>query len=657
MQKKLIIEGKTGTGKTAWLINKYKSLLQAGCASEQILVLVMSRVQKMQWLKKLGAVASGPRCIMSYVGFVQRELQKYWPLLGEKQEQPFFLTLESSQYIMGRLIAAKREQGAWTDLISSNERLALEFIQNLSRAVMSGIFYGEIGERLYYSWEDSSLHNQQDYRDMQEVINEFRNLCRAKGLLDYSLVLEIYTAKLLGNADYQGKLQKRFKVLLVDDLAEAFALELDFIRNFSGECCAAWNPSGGYSRFSGAVPEEAEKMIADWPRKFMLNCYTGSRENVALGERLSERIMENKAASLQHQKHEFLHEDLNTQIFPLVARKIKRYLRNGVLPGKIAVIAPYIDNTLEFSLNYYLESTGRRVTNLVRQNSFLDNNFLQALVTLACLAHPEWNLLPPKSDLRQTYSLVLELDPLRSSLLAEATVQKKPYRLPELDEFDLRERIGYAASERYERLRSWVKSYQTGLPVALDFFWQRVLTEILIYLPFIEENLIFCRQLIESASHFLAVMEKLNEKDMQKVYITFLRSGIKGAESIELLEQKLNPTEIILTTPYVYLASGESSEVQIWLDINSDGWYATDRQEMANVHVLQRTWTKGEVFFDATDEQMRKLKMAVTCQALLARCSEAVILAGTSYSSRGYEQDGILEELMLNTLQQEVNYD
>lgn len=660
----VVIQGPTGSGKTTFLLNKYQELVnQQGVPSEAILVLVANRVQKAKWQKGLQLKNSGPRIITSYFGFIQQELRQYWPLIqnrienwGVKRLEPLFLTIESSQYLMGQLVQSFREKGKLLEVVSSSDRIAIELLQNLSRAVMGGIAPAEIGERLYRSWENKEQVQKEIYQDAQAVINLFRLNCLEKGLLDYSLAVELYHTLLLADQYYQQHLLSRIKYLLVDNLEESVVRQLDLIKFLLAqglESYLAYCPTGGYSGFAGAVPQLSQELIRGCEIRELKEVWTASPENKSFGETLFANIIHQEEKKVVHQHFTFLQTELRSSLLEQVAKKIISLLKAGVLAQQIAVLAPYVDNVIEFVLQHHLNKEGYKITNLTRKSRMLDNTFIQALVTLACLAHPQWGQLPSVSHLADTLGLVLGLDPVRSGFLGEEIAKKKPYALPDLDQPRLRQKIGFAVGERYEYLRQWLLNYQGQGLLPINSFFQLLFTEILSPLPQAEENILACRQLIESANQFLATLQAVEGEQAEHnlSFIQFLQEGVKGAENLSQIAQKLEPQGIILASPYVYLASSLSSTVQVWLDLSSEQWYRSDVQELANVHVLLRSWPLGEVWNQNLDLSSRREKAAVLLSSLCQRCSGSLLLASSFYSSQGYEQEGWVEPLLQDTLE------
>jgi len=156
----------------------------------------------------------------------------------------------------------------------------------------------------------------------------------------------------------------------------------------------------------------------------------------------------------------------------------------GVPPGEIVVLAPYLSDALRFSLSFRLESLGIPVRSHRPSRSLREEPAARCLLTLACLAQPSWGIHPARFDL--AYALVQAiqgLDLVRAQLLAEIVYRKRD-GVPVLSPFeqikpDVQERITYRFGELYEGLRLWLEESQQDAQVELDHFLSRLFGEVL----------------------------------------------------------------------------------------------------------------------------------------------------------------------------------
>ena len=132
----------------------------------------------------------------------------------------------------------------------------------------------------------------------------------------------------------------------------------------------------------------------------------------------------------------------------------------------------------------------------------IDEPYVRAMMTLALLAHPQWQLDWGVPDLAQSLQLLLKLDPVRAWLLSR---QVRGCELAPLELWQ-RERVGFRAAQGYDLLRQWLDDYRQG-PEAPLIYSARVFGE-----PFpasCPDDPVVCRQLLASARKFLNTTRRL----------------------------------------------------------------------------------------------------------------------------------------------------
>ena len=136
----------------------------------------------------------------------------------------------------------------------------------------------------------------------------------------------------------------------------------------------------------------------------------------------------------------------------------------GVPPGEIAVLAPFLTGALRFSLAQELQARDVPVRSHRPSRTLREEPATQCLLTIAALCHPGWGIVPAKSDVAHALMLAIdELDLVRAQLLAEIAYRVRdgvPHLLPFVDiEPAMQERITFLLGGRYEGLRTWVAAH------------------------------------------------------------------------------------------------------------------------------------------------------------------------------------------------------
>lgn len=654
--KPTLILGATGSGKTTALLRRYHEWVHGGARTDQVLVLTAGAAHASTWRRSLAIEAHGPVEVFSFFGFIQRELNLHWasvqaavPVL-QAWVRPEFLNVEIAHHLMRGLVEPLEVELARA-LKASPQRLAIQIASNLSTvAAAAGMGLEQMARRMAGADrpERAAL-----YETVRGLLEAFREQCLQAGLLDYGLSLTLFTGVLMERPLYLEDLRRRCRLLLVDDLDESVAAEQDFLAQVAvqmEQVVYAFGTDGGHTGFMGADPVSALQRFQPGAETLELaGSHTCSREAWEFGEALTERIMGRRPKRRTWQLvQEQIATDLRGEMIDQVVGRVESLVGRGVPPGEIAIITPYVDKALEVTADRVLGDLQIPVQNLSLSRRLVDEPYARAIITLAGLVHPQWKI-PRESagSFSGAMQLLLKLDPVRASVLGEAIWRVK--ELPDLDETGLRRRVGFERAEAYEFLKQWVdearvKEWQT------DQFAQAVVAEVMAPLvgDLTPRKLHACQQLLVSASRFRQAMERFGEGAYGSQYVKMLTEGTVAAEPLELYDPAKDA--VTLATPYAYLSSRLTSQVQIWVDISGDGWYPNDVKELANPHLLSRRWEEGERWSDNRNNRARQANGARTVRALARRCRGRLIMAQCSMSVWGQEQDGGLAAALADLL-------
>ncbi|HBS60813.1 MAG TPA: hypothetical protein DEA44_16310 [Firmicutes bacterium] len=334
-------------------------------------------------------------------------------------------------------------------------------------------------------------------------------------------------------------------------------------------------------------------------------------------------------------------EDLRGTMIERVGDHLLQLLAKGVAPNEIAVVAPFVDKVLEHQLSSLLGLHGYAIAHVSGSKRLLDLPFAGTLLTLLQLTHPQWRLYPTTGDIAQALNVLLDLDPVRSMLLA-AYAQGEDWRA--LTDANVCARIGYAAVQGYDFLRRHLAALRE--PASLAEIVQKIFTELLYPLNPSPSNLQGCRYLTEAARHFqvFSAAAALGE-DSGWHFMQMIQRGTIAAD--RLAAPALEGGAVVLTTAYSLLMDkGNTFAYQYWLDISRDAWYRSDAKELTNPHVLSLRWQEGQVWTNFLNEELRREKAARTVLGLSHRCRTAIIAAESACDSYGSEREGELAALI-----------
>jgi len=657
---RVILKGPAGSGKSSILLERYKHMIEKyHVPSGSILILLLNRSQSLEWRKKTVLSGSGAIWRTSYYGFIQSELKMYYPIvlkkcphIKRKELEPVFLTFETAQYLLSMVIDSKREKEAmFGGLTSSTDRISIDIAGNLVKAAISNIPHEEIGKRLYAALEKKDETKKRLYEDMDAIISDYKKRCMELGVFDFGIAVDLYNNYLFTDDEYKRHLIRRVRHLIVDNFEECVPSEVDFINFLSDHadtCLISYNPEGGFGLSFGGNIEYARSNLKSGFEEILLNeSLTCSREMSEFADRLYGSIMND--ASYEPEEFKCVERapfcELRSEMLENTAERICRLINEeGYRPGDITVLSTYAEPVTEYVLARRLEKEGIGIRNLARRNRVIENPFSQALITLAHLCHPDYGILPNIDDVRDLLLMVLKIDPIRSSLLAEEICSQKPFaRFPDLEFPGLTERIGYYNVEKYEYIRNWIEEYRKGGYLPINEFFQRVFLEILLTRDTNDEDALQTKKLIDSSRSFVEIVSRFG-RNAGRDFLKMIRSGIKGAESIFELEEKISGDHVLLTTPVSFLASSLQSKVIILTGTSSENWYPRSIRELTNSHVLAKTWNPVNVYTEEIEEDNRKRYLATVIRAVVKKCGEKLITFESVLSANGFENEGILSE-------------
>ena len=141
--------------------------------------------------------AGGEVTIVTLGGLAQRTVELFWPLVAaeagfaQPNRPPVFLTLETAQYFMARVVGPLLAEGYFDAIVVDRNRLYSQILDNLNKAALVGFPHTEIGARLAAAWTGESSQARV-YAEAQECATRFRDYCLAHNLLDFSLQYELF---------------------------------------------------------------------------------------------------------------------------------------------------------------------------------------------------------------------------------------------------------------------------------------------------------------------------------------------------------------------------------------------------------------------------------------------------------------------------------
>jgi hypothetical protein len=662
------LEGPAGAGKTGLVVARLRHLLESGVSAASILVLVPQRTLTAPYddaLQSPDLSPAGRVDVLTLDGLARRTLELFWPLVAVKagfahpERPPVFLSIETAQYFMARLIEPLLAQGYFDAVTIQKARLISQVLDNLNKAALTGTPHTEVAARLKAAWGgESSQHLV--YDQAQECAGLFRDYCLAENLLDFSLRIETFREYIWSEPVSHYYLRGRYRHLLVDNLEEDTPATHDLLREWLPWCDSAlliYDRDAGYRLFLGADPHSAAALKEQCRQQFALEESLVAPPPVrALATQVGQSLRREvgPVRGDMRQALEFKDCRFYPQMLDWVADEIFELVeRRECAPGDIVVLAPFLSDALRFSLLNRLERLNIPARSHRPSRALRDEPAVRCLLTLAKLAHPQWEMFPPAFDVAQALSLSIEgLDLVRAQLLTGIT-----YRVgsegPTCSSFarikaDVQERITYLLGGRFDELRRWLEDYKAGDVVPLDHFFSRLFGELLSRVGYgFHKDLDAGRMaanLIESARKFreVAAGSAIGEDpdELGKEYVRMVEEGVLAAQYVR--SWRVEEDAVLLAPAHTYLMSNRPVDYQFWLNVGSTGWWERIYQPLTHPYVLSRRWSPGRVWTDEDEVEAERATLYRLVLGLARRCRKKIYLGISELSEEGYEQKGPL---------------
>lgn len=700
------LEGRAGTGKTTVGVERLLHLMAQGVHADSILLIVPQRTLAAPYYEALntpGVVAGGVVSVLTIGGLAQRMVDLFWPLVAEAagfartDKPPTYLTLETAQYYMARLVRPLLDQRCFDSITVPRNRLYSQILDNLNKAAVVGFPHSEIGSRLKAAWVGETSQARV-YEDAQDCANRFRQYCLEHNLLDFSLQLEVFRQHLWSNPLCRAYLTRTYRHLIVDNIEEDTPVAHDILAEWLPVFDSAlliYDTEAGYRRFLGTDPQSGyrlrelcdEQVIFDKPfvsspeledfgkRLGVALNRPAASENIWLtnepaihgGSLLSPAPSPLKETSLR-KSIIFEYHRYFPQMLDWVADQIAHLVHNKqTAPGEIAVLSPFLPDALRFSLTERLER--RRIPSRSHRPSraLREEPAAQCLLTLALLAHPQWGLCPTKFDVAYAFIQAIEgMDLVRAQLLVDIVYRVHSGR-PTLGSFErirpeAQARITFVLGQRYEELSTWLEANARKPEEEVDYFFSRLFGELLSQPGFGFHQSYTAGEvaanLVESARKFRwAISTPLSPdvptKSLGQEYLEMVQDGVVAAQYIHSWQIE-SKDAVLLAPAYTFLMNNRAVDYQFWLDIGSRGWFERLNQPLTHPYVLSRQWPHNTPWTDAEEYETNQETLYRLTLGLLRRCRQRFFLGLSELNEQGNDQKGPLLKAIQRVLREDT---
>lgn len=665
----LFLHGPASSGKTSAALLRLQNILttQSHNSGKTVLVLLPQKSLAKPYqnlLKEIQKSQVESVSIQTMSSLVRRMINLFWPVIASHQlfkhpyEAPRFLTLETSQFYMAQIVETMIAQGRFNNVTLPPFRLFSQIIDNLNKSALIGFPHTEIGQRLSSAFIGDPTR-QNVFSDVQDAVNQFRALCFDKNLVDYSLQVELFCQVLWPNQTFQKYISNQYAHLIYDNSEEDPPYVHDVISQWLPSFESALiidDEQAGYRSFLGADPRSAyalknhcqeslftnENLVSSEPLQKLKRCFQDLKSCQPSSELINQTVV---FPTKRLRFFPELLDELTQQIEDLRASPDGK-------DKKIAILAPYVSDSLRFSLKHKLESLGLQVSVQKPSSPLTQDPVIKTLIILSKFAHPTWQMKVSFLDAAIVLTNSIDGFDLNRAHLLLGNFDPENIYLDTLPEPIKSDRIALELIERYRRLRDWLFSTDPAEP--LGSFLSRLFGEVLSQPGFRFENNvqagISTAMLMESYQKFTLSLDettKLDQKLAGQAFIGSVDSGLIAASYLS--EWQSQPGDDILIAPVMsYLMRNEPVDYQFWLNIGSKGWYERLEQPLTHPIVLSRHWQEGKQWTADDEVSYNQANLQRILSGLLLRCKIKVFALTSDYNEAGVEERGQLLTLFQN---------
>lgn len=728
----IFLTGPAGTGKTTYAIDKVQQLLASHVPATDILVIVPHLALAHPYrtaLPKSDLPGAGDVEITSLSGLALKMIDLFWPLIarpagfGRPEARPIFLTIETAQYYLQQAIEPLLRQGYFdpnvVPVTISLSRLMVQILENLNKAAMLGLPYTQVAQRLAASLPDDP-GRRVGLEHTQACINRFREFCLEHNLLDFSLRIETFYQHLWPVAGVRQFLTRRYRHLIVDNVEEDSTFTHAILREWlplTESALLINDEDAGFRTFLGANWRTAQALAEICDEMIRMNdSYVASETMLEFGQRIARVLVGKRPSSplngqfnstdqpVQSLKSgpsrrdqgrqnpldgpeqakftntappfTFEQKQFYPQMIEWVIDQIINLIEQGTPPAEIAIISPFVSDALRFALSHRLAQRGLSIQSHRPSHPLSEEPAAKAMLVLARLAFPHWELWPEPIDVAQTLAQVIgDLDLIRANLLTQVVYRPGTRTGEVLTPFEhiegaVRERISDEIGVRFDQLRGWLQDIQANRPPNLDHFFSRLFGEVLSQPGFNFHEHVEAGQvaanLIDSARAFRQVVEQvpLNGQlhgpdqpifptvdQINRAYLETVQQGVTAGLYLRSWEPA--PDDSILIIPAsIFVMNNRVVDYQFWLDAGSNGWWENITQPLTHPYVLAADWELGRPWTDADEVAAQHDRLYRLILGLTRRCRKHIFITNSETGEQGYEQRGPLLMILQKTLRQ-----
>ena len=593
------------------VLDSYKKLLnETNNRSRGIMILVPNATVKLKYERALNIDISEELNINTYIGFIKKEIIKFWPLITEqcnkiinKSISPRFIPSSLSEYmIINKVNDQRNANGYFQDITGTNRSISNSIINNINKAALALIDFKDIGEKIYLSKKNKDSIMRFSYSQMDEIIDYYISKLLENSMIDNAITIYLYTNYLINDERYIKYLSQEIKYLIVDSLECCSNAEVDFINllsNYTLDTYIYFNKTNDYSVFYNIDMEYIYENIIN--------------------------KIEDNGNSINSIKEI---DNINLSDIYLLPAEVKLNESSQLYSEMIdeAIISPINNTILDYQIKNILNRNKINVFNTKKNNKIIDYPYSNALVVATCIFYGYEDYI--KED---EYISFIEI------LFNVNRIQAyKIYRNKEEEDNGYKNLEQYIISKRSEKLKI--------TEFLIKFYIDKMLN-----LKEGIKNVDVCKNIIYESEAFIENIKLLginNNKKEERVFIEVLKTTINDYYRISDIADLKESNSIILTTPYSYISYDINRPIQIWVDIGSNAWSMKIEKDISNLIVLRKSFKEKQIYTNEMEEYYKKYYLYNLIYNLLINAKE-VYAYKSEYTVNGYIQESILYSILL----------
>lgn len=660
----VFLEGPYKSGKTTIGLARLREAAASADPAHQVLVLTPQRSLARPYrdaILKPDFPAGVLPALTTYAGLARQFIRLHWPQISlhskfrTPAQSPTFLSMETAQYFLRQLCQPLLARGYFLEIRIDQARLFSQILDTMNKAALVGYSLQETAQRLKDAWNGEAIR-EKHYEQTQECAQAFRDYCLQNNLLDFSLQVEVFRDHMEQDPQLKKEFFRNYSFLIADNLEEDVPVMHDLLLSLANEIPSMLlikDSQGGYRSFLGADALSAERLKHICQHTFTFTDQFDLDTAVqAFNVSLSHCILRKDTSDLPSESRNAF-TLCNAQFYPQMITDVCHTIHQLIQAGKadpadIAVLSPYLPDSLKFALSQKLAQAGIPFLSSRPSRSLAEEPVTRAVLAFAKIAHPQWNMGISVEELRHTLMTVFPTcDIVRAGLLAHNTLKEGSklehyYTIPKFT----RERITDLIGNQFDAMLDWIEAYQKDSPLPLDIFLSRFFGELLSQPGFgLHANADAAstlNALIQSARDFRLMFSSLAENQRQSIsemYIQTLQSGLLPSSHSFLSEEE---HAVAISPAFTFLMKDRTVNYQFWLDIGNIGWWQRLDQPLTHPYVLNRNWSREKRWTDAEEFQSNQAVLARLVQGLLERCKKHVYLYVTGMNQAGINQNSPL---------------